>query len=328
MAAASHGPEVAERFAEERPTYEALASALEGTLREALREARVYDADVTSRAKEVLSFAKKALRKGYVDPLNEIGDKAGVRVVVSYPDDVPRAEDVVGNLCEILKRESKLDALDYDELGYLGVHLDVVPRDAVIEAARPADVTGRRAEVQIHTRAQSAWAVASHELLYKSPLEVPGGLKRAITRLVALVELFDGEVERFRETMAAHPDFKEMQILGKLDDDLIRFSGRKPDLHLSALVVPAIMRLHGAPVEQVYADVIAPFIASEEDRLRGVYDRYADDHRANPLLFQPEALLIFERLEHDPDALREAWPVDALPIDLLESMAAIWGVDI
>lgn len=34
------------------------------------------------RAKDVLSFTKKALRKGYADPLKEIGDKAGTRVIV------------------------------------------------------------------------------------------------------------------------------------------------------------------------------------------------------------------------------------------------------
>jgi hypothetical protein len=60
--------------------------------------------------------------------------------------------------------------------------------------------------------------------------------------------------------------------------------------------------------------------------LQALYRAYREDERANPLLFQPEALLIFERLETDPDRLRGAWPVDRLRLELLESLGTVWGV--
>jgi DNA-directed RNA polymerase specialized sigma24 family protein len=48
----------------------------------------------------------------------------------------------------------------------------------------------------------------------------------------------------------------------------------------------------------------------------------------NPLLTQPEALLIFERLDSDRARLREGWPVDNLSFELLENMALISGVEL
>jgi hypothetical protein len=45
------------------------------------------------------------------------------------------------------------------------------------------------------------------------------------------------------------------------------------------------------------------------------------------LLFQPEALLIFERLERDPDALVNLWR-RYLPYDELEELAVFYGLGV
>lgn len=325
MAAASY-VDVAEAYASEQPGYAELAEILGSALLQRL-DARGLETVVSWRAKKIDSFVKKALRKGYDDPLEQIGDKAGVRVIVHYLADLELVEELVRELGHVQRRESKLDALDYDELGYLGVHLDVTPKPETVAGAATAGLEARRVEIQVHTKAQSAWAVVSHELLYKSAVQAPDDLRRSITRLVALVELFDAEVARFRRAVEAHPDFNELTVLKPLDDAIIHFTGRRPDPGLSVLSVPAVVRLYSEPPEAVFEDSIKPFLDVESARLAAIFERYRDDDRANPLLFQPEALLIFERLEHDRDRLKEAWPVDKLPLDLLESMAAIWGVD-
>jgi hypothetical protein len=168
----------------------------------------------------------------------------------------------------------------------------------------------------------------SHELLYKSPQELSPDIQRGITRLVALVELFDGEIARFRQAIESAPDFTDMAVLSPLDDEIVRFTARRPDRALSALVVPPVVRLHDGPADDLYGAVLKPFIAEHEQTLHALYAAYRDDERANPLLFQPEALLIFERLVSDPDRLRDVWPVDRLPLDLLESLGTIWGVEV
>jgi ppGpp synthetase/RelA/SpoT-type nucleotidyltranferase len=316
-----------EAYESERPDYEELATLLGRSVRNAL-DARGMETVVLWRAKETMSFAKKALREGYSDPMREIGDKAGVRVIVHYLDDVGIVEKAVGTLCDIHAREEKLDAMAYDQLGYLGVHLQVQPNAELAAQAENGRVGNLQAELQIHTKAQSAWAVVSHRLLYKTPLGLPDRIKRGITRLVALVELFDGEVQRFRQVIEGDPDFKEMTVTSTLDDHIIRYTARRPDRALSALCVPTLVRLYDLEPDQVVPDRIEPFLAANAAKLSELYARYRDDSRANPLLFQPEALLIFERLENDPDHLRDAWPASVLPVELLADLATVWGADV
>jgi len=324
--------ELAEAYEEERPRFEALAERLNAVLTRDLRAAGVYS-EVSSRAKEIGSFVKKALREGYADPLAEIGDKAGVRVIVPYLEDVRRVEDVVEGICTVEDREQKLDALAYDELGYLGVHLELAPKPEILSARGGVgpdapELAGLRAELQVHSKAQSAWAVVSHDLLYKPPVESPEDAKRAITRLVALVELFDGEVDRLRKVIESDPDYAEMAVAAELDDRLLRFTSRAPDRKLSLLSVPYLVHLYECPPGEVVSLYVDPFLEGNRQKLSDIYEAYADDPTANPLLTQPEALLIFERLQNDRDRLREGWPVDDLSLELLENMALIIGVDI
>lgn len=329
---ASDYAEVASAYEAERSRFEDLAERIEVALERDLGSAGVY-CEVSSRAKEVQSFVKKALREGYADPLAEIGDKAGVRVIVPYLEDVTRVEAVVAALCLVDDREQKLEALAYDQLGYLGVHLDLRPRPDLLTGQPDLgpdspELENLHAELQIHSKAQSAWAVVSHDLLYKPPVESPKEAKRAITRLVALVELFDGEVDRLRKLIASDPDYAEMAVAAELDDRLLHFTPRSPDRKLSLLSVPFLVHLYGCPPAEVVSIHIDPYLKANRQKLQDIYEAYADDETANPLLTQPEAFLIFERLQNDRDQLKENWPVDSLSLELLEGMALIAGIDL
>ncbi len=325
--AAADFEQLSDRYAAERPRYQRLAEQLAGAVDERLR-ARGLQPVVVWRAKTVQSFVKKALRKGYADPMTEIGDKAGVRVIVDFEADIEVVREVAEELCTIVASEAKRDAMAYNELGYLGLHLQVQPQAEAVVAADREDLLSLSAEIQVHTRAQSAWAVVSHELLYKAPHELSAEIKRGVTRLVALVELFDAEIARFREAIDGDPDHRELALLAPLDDEIVRFTARRPDLALSAIVVPPLARLYGVEPERLYPEILEPFIRSHEHELKDLFDAYRDDDRANPLLFQPEALLIFELLERDRDRLREAWPADRIPFELLESLETIWGAEL
>ncbi len=119
-----------------------------------------------------------------------------------------------------------------------------------------------------------------------------------------------------------------MQVLQPLDDLLVEFSDHQPDKALSAMVVPPLVRLYELDTAELVANVVQPFVEKHRAQLETIYAQYAADDRATPLLFQPEALLIFASLEEDAYRVREAWPSHVLPVDLLEAMANIWGIDL
>jgi ppGpp synthetase/RelA/SpoT-type nucleotidyltranferase len=165
---------------------------------------------VESRAKDVPNFVAKLARKGneYKDPLRDVTDLVGLRVIVYYLDDVKR----VGAL---LEREFDIDfdnsddtaqRLDPDRFGYISSHYVVrlsEPRNTLAEWASYNELV---AEVQVRTVLQHAWAAINRQLNYGSVREAPRELQRSLSRLSALLELGDKEfldVRSARESIEA-----------------------------------------------------------------------------------------------------------------------------
>jgi hypothetical protein len=63
------------------------------------------------------------------------------------------------------------------------------------------------------------------------------------------------------------------------------------------------------------------------EQLTWIYGRNREDP-ADPLVMQPESLMIFERLTHDQFALKDQWLDSGLPLIVLEKLAATYGAPI
>jgi ppGpp synthetase/RelA/SpoT-type nucleotidyltranferase len=315
-----------DEFMRARPAYRALTECSETLLSEDVRLAGV-PARVDGRVKEVDSYLKKLLRSPqYLSGERPIQDRAGVRVILPYLDDAQTVDGVVRERFDVDDYENKLETLDADRLGYLGIHYIARPKQKWLDEEQRLQLDGLQVEIQVGSMAQRAWADVSHELLYKASIDVPDTFKRMMNRLVALVELFDAEVERCRAGIRDLPGFTENQILEPLDRELLKFTGSPPDRVLSQLITPRIVAAYGheSPLE-LFTDVIAPWIEANRERLQEVFARErAEPGALSPLFSQPESFLILERAENDPDGLRHAWPPE-LPRQPLHEMTEYWG---
>ena len=177
-----------------RTRYAGLARTLEALV-VALLRAESIDHIVESRAKSVESVATKVARKAYADPLNEITDFAGVRVIVPSVHDVSAVGQLLRRELEVdvSRSISKAAELGADRFGYLGDHHIV--RLGGSRGALPEyrEYTALWAEVQVRTLFQDAWARGSHFLIYKRESEVPDHLQRRYNALAALFEIGDRE---------------------------------------------------------------------------------------------------------------------------------------
>ncbi|MDA8358314.1 MAG: RelA/SpoT domain-containing protein [Actinomycetota bacterium] len=311
-----------QRYLAERPAYAALADDVAVRLRAATRQ-RGLICEVEGRAKDVASFLKKALRKEYASPWDDIRDKAAARVVTIYESQVEEVEDLVRELFVVHHYEDKRHSLAPDTLSYLGVHFEVSlpPRVAGTTGAE-----GRLCEIQVHTRAQNLWATVSHELLYKPAQAPPGEVTRSIYRLMALLELFDGEVGRGRQQIQDHPGYEEARMLDTLERQFYALAGRHADIELSRRVVSALADALSSEEAAAYEATLSSFVDRNREKLTDIFAEYAEDDR-NPLLSQPECLLVFERLSVDPFRLAHIWD-ECLPPPLLRSLSAVWGAPI
>jgi predicted RNase H-like nuclease/ppGpp synthetase/RelA/SpoT-type nucleotidyltranferase len=181
-----------------------------------LDEAGINYLSVTGRTKSVPSFAAKAARLVddhplYPDPLHDITDQLGVRVITYVLSDVDAVADLLADQVVVKDdRDMGRETASQGRFGYASRHL-VVALDAE-RAAQPvhAPLRGRVAAVQIRTVLQHAWAEFEHDIRYKGavPQEHAREFDRRFTLAAGLLELADREFSTIRDrlqTGAAEP---------------------------------------------------------------------------------------------------------------------------
>ena len=176
-----------------------------------LDDAGINYLTVTGRAKTISSFAAKAARvengePSFTDPLTEITDQIGVRVITYVHSDVAAVVDLLGDQVVIHDdRDMGRETASEGRFGYASRHLLVgldAPREHLpaYEALR-----GRRAQVQIRTVLQHAWAEFEHDIRYKGtiPDEHVPDFDRRFTLAAGLLELADREFSTIRDRLQA-----------------------------------------------------------------------------------------------------------------------------
>lgn len=177
------------------------------------------------RTKEVDKFIEKIKReeKKYKNPLKEVTDLVGIRIIAYYKEDVDEIVKIIENEFEIDWENSidKAQALEPDRFGYLSINYVVSlssPRKELTEWKAFAD---KKAEIQVRTVLQHAWAAIDHKLRYKTPKEVPKHLRRKLFCLSALLELADGEFSNLRKHTDEIEELYKSEIKeGRLDIEL------------------------------------------------------------------------------------------------------------
>jgi len=192
-------------YAAVRDRHETYANKARGLLLELLDSAGIDAEVVEARAKSVESFVNKLQGEGqrqYLDPISEMRDLVGLRIVTYIVDDAIKVGEVLEKNFEIAWQRSPIasgDNGDPDRFGYVSDQYEVRlngTRAALAEWAPFADLT---AEVQVRTVLQHAWAAISHKLEYKAEREAPRKLRRQLSRISALLEVADKEFSELTE---------------------------------------------------------------------------------------------------------------------------------
>lgn len=186
-------------YRNKRGRYQDFVNALELLVQQLLKSEDIRVVAIEGRTKDIESFRTKIERedKPYTDPINQVTDLAGIRIVTYLLADVERVSAIIREAFEIDEANSinKSAALDADQFGYLSVHY-VVKLNAN-RALLPENKTFKdlRAEIQIRTVLQHAWAAFDHKLRYKKAEEIPDELRRELYSISALLEVADKSFE-------------------------------------------------------------------------------------------------------------------------------------
>ncbi|MGW9451065.1 hypothetical protein [Streptomyces sp. NPDC055632] len=317
-----------ERFLRERPQIENAAELTAARIRRRAARAHI-SCEVICRAKEPASFRLKAEHKEYEDPWRQITDKAGIRVIVQHQGLLDPALELIKESFTLVgePEDGRKVAGAEDRLQYPRLHVQVVAYgDQVSEDGQPYDC-----EIQIRTEATDLWARMSHKLMYKPASgPVPSDVRRSLYRLIALVELYDLEVQRGVEALADHPNIaRSNQLLEQAETIFETFTRHDYRRDLSEEVVDVLTKT--IPENINYADQLERFTEERRVDLERIYEDYGPDsdhflrHGRYLLASQPESLIIFERLSSAKLLLQGTWQ-DELPDSMLRDMADAWGV--
>ncbi|BBO74374.1 hypothetical protein DSCW_17910 [Desulfosarcina widdelii] len=137
---------------------------------------------ISARAKSIDRFMQKAQNEingkpKYSDPLNQIQDQIGARIVTFYKKDVDRVSEVVLKYFRHIELTSIVPDSDA-EFGYFGKHFILIIPPDVSEA----EVSGcpKFFELQVKTLFQHSWSEANHDLGYKPNSDLSSEIKRKI----------------------------------------------------------------------------------------------------------------------------------------------------
>lgn len=155
---------------------------------------------VESRTKTTDSFIRKiGAGQKYSDPLAQIKDVCGIRIITYYQDDISCVEKILRREFDVDDENTLVHSSLEAEFGYKSAHYVIRIKDNRLGLPEWSGFGGFVAEVQVRTVLQHAWAAISHKLQYKKEEDAPAELKRKLSRLSALFEIADDEFVALRD---------------------------------------------------------------------------------------------------------------------------------
>lgn len=211
--------EILREFDSVKGHYGVLGQKMSDLLYELLRSDSIPISTVNFRVKDRDSLAKKITRKpqGHYQNLTDVTDICGVRIVTYFEDDVARVDDLIRRefLVDEANFVNKFEDLEDNEFGYRSVHEIISLGEPRCDLPENKRIKGLKAEVQIRSILQHAWAEIEHDLGYKSKAAVPRLVRRRFFRLAGLLELADQEFMTIRGELEKYVDELPQEIVTK-----------------------------------------------------------------------------------------------------------------
>ncbi|XTR36652.1 GTP pyrophosphokinase [Paraclostridium tenue] len=193
---------------------------LKSTIEEILVAEKVPYSSVTSRKKNLQSLCNKAEKPKYVNPVEEIQDIVGIRIVAYVESDVEKICKIIESSFDIDKEnsEDKRTSLGIDKVGYRSVHYVVKideNRSKLQEYKLFKDLCF---EIQVRTLLQHTWAEIEHDRNYKFSGTLPDEIKRKFSLIAGTLELLDKQFDSIANEMDEYTkDISEKTKLGEIE---------------------------------------------------------------------------------------------------------------
>jgi len=255
-------------YDELRPKHQKLESSLKRDLEASLRDAGISVLKVESRVKDFDSLRDKVQRKHYDNPLQEIHDICGLRVICYYPSDVGRVSELIQSEFDVVELVDKADSLEPEEFGYRSLHITVTPNKHMLNTVSYRGLNDLKAEIQVRTILQHAWADLSHELDYKKEEYAPKQFHKTLYQLSAMLDNLDDQFDELRR--------EKGQYTREVSEEAKRSGVFNADQELNIDTLQALLDFHLPDREQSRAGTgrLLDDLVESQMTMRDFVDRY------------------------------------------------------
>ena len=154
------------------------------------------------RVKTLTSFAEKILRQtNFEDPITEMTDICGIRIIFPSLNDIKKVSTLIKEnfiINPILSR-NKAEDLAISEFGYRTDHYSIfLKKESFLynDLSIPESFFSQKAEIQVRTILEHAYAAIYHDLGYKGAYRLKKQWEREFQRGAALLEQMDESFSR------------------------------------------------------------------------------------------------------------------------------------
>ena len=182
------------------------------------------------------------------------------------------------------------------EFGYRSVHYVVLVNPEKLAAAGitisvPPEVGGLKAEIQVRTLLEHAWADIGHELMYKTELRVPDRIHRQFASLAAVLEDVDRQfgalvrgIDEFKSNFGAYHQRAEVEAEIARLRIVLSFGPDNVELAVKIAQLAISIGRH-----EIALEVLRPYAAAGHqgvERVRGVAltEMHWDDPGSEPYI--------------------------------------------
>jgi len=180
---------------------------------------------IQTRVKSLISFAEKIVRMPL--SITEMTDICGARLILPTLDDVKRVSILIKDnfIVDPILSENKVESLAVSEFGYRTDHYSINLKEnspLYDDMNIPELYLSQKAEIQVRTIIEHAYAVIYHDLGYKTAHKLKNQWEREFHRSAALLEQIDESISRMKMIIK---DFEtnfggylsEKEIINKLE---------------------------------------------------------------------------------------------------------------
>jgi len=186
------------------PRYKELSRKVASILKEALDSRNIIYHSITYRAKSEDSFVEKTKvpnpenprEPKYKNPLNDITDKAGTRIITYFIKTQKQIDNIINKEFNVIEKiDQSEELLESEKFGYLSVHYLVRLKEPRLSLTEYSNFKGMICEIQVRTILQHAWAEIEHNIQYKSDVDIPHNIRRRFISLAVVLENADKEFQ-------------------------------------------------------------------------------------------------------------------------------------